>query len=34
MRVRVGPFESAAQAQAAAERIRQLGLDARVYGPR
>jgi len=32
-RVRVGPFESRDQAQAAAERVRALGLDARVYAP-
>ncbi len=32
-RVRVGPFESRAQAQAAAEQVRALGLDARVYAP-
>ncbi|MGQ0709091.1 MAG: SPOR domain-containing protein [Rhodoferax sp.] len=33
-RVRVGPFESTAAAHAAAERIRALGLDAQVYGPK
>lgn len=32
-RVRVGPFERREQAQAAAERVRALGLDARVYAP-
>jgi cell division septation protein DedD len=32
-RVRVGPFERRDQAQAAAERVRALGLDARVYAP-
>jgi len=32
-RVRVGPFESRAQAQAAAKKVRALGLDARVYAP-
>jgi len=32
-RVRVGPFESRDQAQAAAERVHTLGLDARVYAP-
>lgn len=33
-RVRVGPFPTQAQAQAAAGTVRQLGLDARVFGPR
>ena len=32
-RVRVGPFDSREQAQAAAKRVRALGLDARVYAP-
>lgn len=32
-RVRVGPFSSRAQADAAAERIRALGLDAQIYQP-
>jgi cell division septation protein DedD len=32
-RIRVGPFNSREQAQAAAERVRALGLDARVYAP-
>jgi cell division septation protein DedD len=32
-RVRVGPFDSREQAQAAAKRVRSLGLDARVYAP-
>lgn len=32
-RVRVGPFERRDQAQAAAQRVRALGLDARVYAP-
>ena len=32
-RVRVGPFDSREQAQAAAQRVRALGLDARVYAP-
>ena len=32
-RVRVGPFKRREQAQAAAERVRALGLDARVYAP-
>jgi len=32
-RVHVGPFERLDQAQAAAERVRALGLDARVYAP-
>jgi cell division septation protein DedD len=32
-RVRVGPFDNREQAQAAAERVRALGLDARVYAP-
>lgn len=32
-RVRVGPFDSRDQAQAAADRVRALGLDARVYAP-
>jgi cell division septation protein DedD len=32
-RVRVGPFERLEQAQAAAARVRALGLDARVYAP-
>ena len=32
-RVRVGPFERRDQALAAAERVRALGLDARVYAP-
>jgi cell division protein FtsN len=32
-RVRVGPFERLDQAQAAAKRVRALGLDARVYAP-
>lgn len=30
-RVRVGPFDSEAQAQRAAEKIRPLGLDAEVF---
>lgn len=33
-RVRVGPFSTREQAQAAAETVRQLGLEARVFGPR
>ncbi len=33
-RVRVGPFATREQAQAAAETVRQLGLEARVFGPR
>lgn len=33
-RVRVGPFDNAAAAQAAAERVRALGLDAQVYSPK
>jgi len=33
-RVRVGPFDSTEAAATAAETVRQLGLDARVYGPR
>jgi cell division septation protein DedD len=32
-RVRVGPFENRAQAQAAAKKVGALGLDARVYAP-
>ena len=32
-RVRVGPFETRAQAESAAERVRALGLEARVYAP-
>lgn len=32
-RVRVGPFETQAQAQAAAKKVGALGLDARVYAP-
>ena len=32
-RVRVGPFKRRDQAQAAAEQVRALGLDARVYAP-
>lgn len=32
-RVRVGPFETRAQAQAAAKKVGALGLDARVYAP-
>ncbi len=32
-RVRVGPFEGRASAEAAAERIRALGLDAQIYQP-
>jgi cell division septation protein DedD len=32
-RVRVGPFDNREQAQAAADRVRALGLDARVYAP-
>lgn len=32
-RVRVGPFSGRAQADAAAERIRALGLDAQIYQP-
>jgi len=32
-RVRVGPYERLDQAQAAAERVRALGLDARLYAP-
>ncbi len=33
-RVRVGPFDNATAAQAAAERVRALGLDAQVYSPK
>ncbi|MBL0944767.1 MAG: SPOR domain-containing protein [Hydrogenophaga sp.] len=33
-RVRVGPLESAEEAAAAAETVRNLGLEARPYGPR
>lgn len=32
-RLRVGPFDNRAQAEAAAERIRALGLDAQIYQP-
>lgn len=32
-RLRVGPFDSREQAQAAAKRVRSLGLDARIYAP-
>jgi cell division septation protein DedD len=32
-RVRVGPFQTRDEAQAAAERVRALGLEARVYAP-
>jgi cell division septation protein DedD len=33
-RVRVGPLDSAEAATAAAETVRNLGLEARPYGPR
>jgi cell division septation protein DedD len=33
-RVRVGPFSTREEAQAAAETVRNLGLEARLYGPR
>jgi cell division septation protein DedD len=33
-RVRVGPFATREEALAASETVRNLGLEARVYGPR